>query len=109
MFSSERVDRVTAVFWQYSYLQVLDFLTTLAFLLVGVREGNPLVRLAIELSPSPIFGLLAVKVIALGLGVYSLMSGRFRLLQRMNFVFALVVAWNLVALIVGAAKLKPLL
>ena len=29
---------------QYSYLQVLDFLTTIAFLLNGVKEGNPLVR-----------------------------------------------------------------
>lgn len=100
---------MTAAFWHYSYLQVLDFLTTLAFLLVGVQEGNPLVRLAIEFSPSPVFGLLAVKAVALALGVYSLLSGRFRLLQRMNLVFALVVAWNLVALIVGAAKLNPLL
>ncbi len=100
---------MSAIFWQYSYLQVLDFLTTLAFLLVGVREGNPVVRLVIELAPSPIFGLLTVKALALGLGIFSLMSGRFRLLQRMNLVFALVVAWNLVALIVGAAKLRPFL
>ena len=100
---------MSAIFWQYSYLQVLDFLTTLAFLLVGVREGNPVVRLVIELAPSPIFGLLTIKVLALGLGIFSLMSGRFRLLQRMNLVFALVVAWNLVALIVGAAKLRPFL
>lgn len=99
---------MAAVFWQYSYLQALDFLTTLAFLLVGVQEGNPLVRLAIELSPSPIFGLLAVKAAALALGVYSLKAGRLQLLQKMNWVFALVVAWNLVALIVGAARLKPI-
>lgn len=100
---------MTAAFWQYSYLQVLDFLTTVAFLLVGVQEGNPLVRLAIEISPSPVFGLLAVKLAALALGVYSLLSGRDRLLHRMNCVFAAVVAWNLVALIIGAARLKPLL
>ncbi|MBL8296165.1 MAG: hypothetical protein JNN08_30255 [Bryobacterales bacterium] len=100
---------MTSVFWQYSYLQMLDFLTTLAFLLVGVQEGNPLVRVAMELSPSPIFGLLGVKAAAMALGVYSLKAGRFRLLERMNWVFALVVAWNLVALVVGAARLKPLL
>ena len=33
---------------QYSYLQVLDFLTTLAFMINGVQEGNPVVRLALR-------------------------------------------------------------
>ena len=43
---------------QYSYLQVLDFLTTLAFMINGVQEGNPLVRLALRYSPEPLSGLL---------------------------------------------------
>lgn len=90
---------------QYSYLQVLDFLTTIAFLLNGVREGNPLVRLAIEYAPGPVSGLLAVKIIAVVLGIYCWRSGRLRLLGRMNIMFALVVAWNLLALIVGSASL----
>lgn len=88
---------------QYSYLQVLDFLTTIAFLLNGVREGNPLVRLALEYAPGPVSGLLAVKIIAVVLGIYCWRSGRLRLLGRMNIMFALVVAWNLLALIVGSA------
>ena len=49
---------------QYSYLQVLDFLTTIAFLLNGVREGNPLVRLAMQVAPNPMVGLLLVKLAA---------------------------------------------
>ena len=36
---------------QYSYLQMLDLLTTVAFLLHGIHEGNPLVRLALRYSP----------------------------------------------------------
>ena len=36
---------------QYSYLQVLDFMTTVAFLLHGVHEGNPLVRAAPAIRP----------------------------------------------------------
>jgi hypothetical protein len=90
--------------WQFSYLQVLDFLTTLAFLLVGVQEGNPLVRFAIELAPTPIHGLAAVKIAALGLGIYCLKLGRLRLLSRINLLFAIVVAWNLVALILATAQ-----
>ncbi len=87
---------------QYSYLQFLDLLTTVAFLLQGVREGNPLVRLAIEYAPHPLGGLLAIKILAIGLGVYCWKTGKLRLLSRINVLFALVVAWNLTALIAGS-------
>ncbi|MEO5924056.1 MAG: DUF5658 family protein [Bryobacteraceae bacterium] len=87
---------------QYSYLQVLDFLTTVAFLLQGVKEGNPLVRFALEHSSNPIGGLLAVKLLAVGLGLYCWKVGKLRLLGRMNVMFAVVVAWNLGALIMGS-------
>ena len=91
------------LFLQYSYLQMLDFMTTLAFLLNGVQEGNPLVRFALQYSSNPISGLLAVKVIALALGVYCWKAGRERLLLRINVLFALLVAWNLVALILNSS------
>lgn len=88
---------------QYSYLQVLDLLTTLAFMLHGVREGNPMVRLIMHLTANPLSGLLVVKVIALALGFYCWKVGRSRLLVRINILFALVVAWNLGALILAAS------
>jgi hypothetical protein len=87
---------------QYSYLQVLDFMTTIAFLLHGVREGNPLVRLALNFTPNPLGGLLLVKVVAIALGVYCWRVGKLRLLSRMNVMFAIIVAWNLGALILGS-------
>jgi hypothetical protein len=90
---------------QYSYLQVLDFMTTVAFLLHGIREGNPLVRLALNFTPNPLGGLLLVKVLAVALGFYCWRGGRERLLTRINILFAIVVAWNMVALIVGSANL----
>lgn len=91
---------------QYSYLQALDLLTTVAFLLLGIQEGNPLVNFAIERAPNPVVGLALVKVAALGLGVYCIRVGKLRLLGRVNTLFALVVAWNLVALIVGVMRLR---
>jgi hypothetical protein len=94
---------VNQLLLQYSYLQVLDFMTTIAFLLNGVQEGNPLVRLALHYSPYPLGGLLAIKIAAIGLGLYCWRRGRERLLIRINILFALVVAWNLVALIIGSA------
>ena len=95
---------MTALIWQFSYLQVLDFLSTMAFLLMGIQEGNPLVRLAIQVAPTPLHGLVAVKIAALGLGLYCLKLGKFKLLSRINLLFALVVAWNLVAVVLGAAQ-----
>jgi hypothetical protein len=88
---------------QYSYLQVLDFLTTVAFMINGVREGNPLVRLVLHYSPQPLTGLLAIKAAAVALGFYCWTHGRDRLLSRMNLLFAFLVAWNLAALIVATA------
>lgn len=87
---------------QYSYLQVLDFLTTIAFIVHGVSEGNPVVRFALRYAPHPVGGLLVVKAAALALGVYCWKRDRERLLIRMNVLFAVVVAWNLTALILAA-------
>jgi hypothetical protein len=95
---------LTALWWQFSYLQVLDFLSTLAFLLLGVQEANPFVRMAILVAPTPLHGLAAVKVLALALGLFCIKSGRLQLLARINLLFAFVVAWNLVALICAAAQ-----
>jgi len=92
---------VNQLLLQYSYLQVLDLLSTLAFTLHGVREGNPLVRLVMHFTTNPVSGLVLVKVIALALGLYCWKLGRQRLLLRMNVMFALVVTWNLAALIMA--------
>ena len=90
--------------WQYFYLQVLDFLTTIAFLVNGVREGNPLVRLALSLGGNPIASLIAVKFLAILLGFYCWRVGKRQLLSRINLLFAALVAWNLVALIISSVQ-----
>jgi Domain of unknown function (DUF5658) len=89
--------------WQYSYLQILDFLTTIAFLVNGVREGNPLVRLALGVGYNPIASLLVVKLLAILLGFYCWRVGKRQLLSRINLLFAILIAWNLVALIISSA------
>jgi hypothetical protein len=99
------MESVNSLLLQYSYLQVLDLMTTVAFLLHGIREANPLVRVALD-SPHPLGGLVAVKGLAIALGLYCWRAGRQRLLGRMNILFALVVAWNLAALIAASMTLK---
>lgn len=90
--------------WHYFYLQVLDFLTTIAFLVNGVREGNPLVRLALNFGSNPVTGLLLVKLLAVSLGLYCWRVGKRQLLSRINLLFAILVAWNLVALILSSVR-----
>jgi hypothetical protein len=87
---------------QFVYLQLLDVLTTVAFLLNGVAESNPVVRWAMEAAPNPFSGLILVKVAALALGVYCTLSARHQLLQKVNIFFAGLVAYNLLALILAS-------
>jgi hypothetical protein len=89
---------------QYSYLQVLDFLTTLAFLAHGIQEANPLVRGLIGITESSFGGVLLAKLIAIGLGMYCWKMGRVNLLVRINFLFAVLIAWNIIAIAVGATQ-----
>jgi Domain of unknown function (DUF5658) len=100
--SPQGASQLNQALMHFSYLQILDFLTTVAFLANGIKEANPFVRLALKFGPSPIGGLVAVKLLAIVLGVYCWRMGRQRLLSKINVGFAILIAWNLVALIVGA-------
>jgi len=86
-------------------LQVLDVATTLAFLSREVQEANPLVRLLLDCAPSPLVGLLWLKLAAVALALYCWRQGRRRLLSRVNLFFIALVAWNLVAVLVQVGAL----
>lgn len=73
--------------------------------MMGLQEGNPLVRWAMGAAPNPFVGLAFVKVAALGLAFYCVKLGKLSLLTRVNVLFAIVVAWNLFALALGTASL----
>jgi hypothetical protein len=88
----------------YTYLQILDVLTTLAFLVHGVGEGNPVVQFLMSSSGSPFAGLIGVKVVAILLGVLCQVMNRFNSLRRANILFAVLVVWNLLALILSSVK-----
>ena len=87
---------------QFAYLQLLDLLTTLAFLAIGVQEANPVIQFLASSAGSPLAGLAAAKVLALGLAVYCWRRGRHRILKSATVFYAGLVAWNLVAFLLGA-------
>lgn len=88
-----------STFLQFAYLQVLDLLSTIAFLMGGTREGNPLVEWAMRLTGTVLGGLVLVKGIALGIGLFCVLTRRASLMTKINVVYAGVVVWNLSSMI----------
>jgi hypothetical protein len=78
-------------------LQFCDAVTTLAFLKHGVAEANPLIRLALRFTATPLFALLAVKAAGCAVAWFAWRSTRLKLLHRINCFFAACIAWNLLA------------
>ena len=72
----------------------------------GVKEANPIARLVIAAGPSPLMGLIAIKIFAVLLALYCCRHSRMRLLARVNVFFAALVTWNLVVLIISSPILK---
>ena len=85
--------------WEFIYLQILDILTTITFLMQGVSEGNPIVKWAISTAPHPLGGLILLKLFAVALAVYCVVRSRHRLLRNVNIFFACLVVYNLVVII----------
>jgi len=82
-------------FLLFLMLQFCDAATTLVFLRHGVAEANPLVRLALRVSATPLLALLAVKGAGCAVAWLAWRSSRLTLLHRINCFFAACVAWNL--------------
>lgn len=101
----EEIDSVKLL-TDFVYLQLLDVLTTLAFLMQGVAEANPFVKWALGVGQNPIQSLIIVKSIAVALAVYCVVRARHRILRIANIFFAIVVAYNLVVIIVSAPALN---
>jgi hypothetical protein len=95
-----------SVLAEFIYLQVLDLLTTLAFMMYGIAELNPVVKWAMRESPSAFGGLFLVKVAAVLLALVCMAHSKQRLLRGVNIFFAGLVAYNVVVLIINAPVLR---
>jgi hypothetical protein len=89
----------------FAYLQVLDLMSTVAFMTLGVGEANPLIRAFAAAASNPFAGLLLAKLLCVAIAAGCWRYGRHRLLFRANLFFGAIVMWNLGMIILGAAKL----
>ena len=74
-------------------LQLADFGTTIAAISLGAVEENPIVGHLMGLGLYT--GLVAAKLLALGIGGFAAASGRYGGLRKANIAFAVIVLWNL--------------
>ncbi|HXM42274.1 MAG TPA: DUF5658 family protein [Bryobacteraceae bacterium] len=77
-------------------LQILDVLTTMIGLRLGAQEGSTFIGHLLQTGP--LTGLIISKILAAGLAAVAVFLNRKRLLVFLNFWFAAVVVWNLIAI-----------
>jgi hypothetical protein len=78
-------------------LQILDVLTTMVGLHFGAQEGSSFIGHLLE--SGPLTGLIVSKILAAGLAAFAVFLNKKRVLVFLNFWFAAVVAWNLIAIV----------
>lgn len=77
----------------FLYLQVLDLLTTLIGLKLGLSEASPFVRSLLQFGPG--LAVTASKLVAIGLAGLCFMLNRSRLILWINCWYGALVVWNL--------------
>ena len=91
---------------QFIYPQMMDMLTTVAFMMYGIAKVNPVVKWAMRESPSALGGLFLVKVAAVMLALFCMARSQQKLLRGANIFFTGVVAYNIFVLIMNAPVLQ---
>ena len=85
----------------FLYLQLLDFLTTLIGMKIGLREASPFVRWLMLVDPA--VGLALSKLTAFVLGGLCIWLNKRHLVRWINYWYAGLVVWNM-ALIFGVLR-----
>jgi hypothetical protein len=80
----------------FLYLQILDILTTLVGVKLGVAEASPFVKFLMYFGPAA--GLAGSKLLGVGLAGVAIVLQRVHLLKWINYWYASLVVWNLFVL-----------
>jgi len=93
--------RVMTLLTFFIYLQILDFLTTILFLKMGLSEANWLVVVLARWSPW--LGVMLAKVGTIVLALVAVHYHKIRVMRLANLGYGGVVVWNLVCMILAKA------
>lgn len=78
----------------FLYLQLLDFMTTLIGLRLGLGEASPFVRYLMVFGPAA--GVAASKLVAFALAGICVWLNRRHVVRWINYWFAAIVVWNMI-------------
>lgn len=92
-----------AISYIFIYLQLLDLLTTLVGLRMGAREASPFIRLLMHAGPA--IGVMASKVLALGLGAFCVYYKKNHLIRWASYWYCGLVVWNLMIMLAAPGHL----
>jgi hypothetical protein len=81
----------------FVYLQLLDLLTTLVGFKMGAAEASPFIRILMYAGPAT--GVIASKVIALGLAGLCIYLRKQHLVRIASYWYGGLVVWNLMILL----------
>lgn len=87
--------------WLFFYLQLLDFLTTMLFLKMGLHEASWLVAAMVRWSP--MLGVMVAKLGTIALAAIAVRYHKDHLIRAVNVGYGGIVAWNLFCMIVAKA------
>lgn len=88
-FKEKRVNDLAA----FLYLQLLDFLTTIVGIRVGLAESSPFI--CWMMNWNPVVGLAASKVVAMVIAGICVATNRQNLIKWVNGWYAALAVWNL--------------
>lgn len=94
-----------AIVQVFIYLQVLDVLTTLVGFKLGAAEASPFIRVLMHIGPAA--GVVASKVLALGIGAICIYTGKHHLIRWITYWYGGLVVWNLMVLLAAPAYFVP--
>src|ERR1700733_2525566 len=77
----------------FLYLQLLDFLTTLVGIRMGLAESSPFIRWMMNSNPA--MGLAASKAVAVLIAGICIATNRPNLIKYVNLWYAALAVWNL--------------
>ena len=89
LFNGETVSYLAA----FLYLQLLDFLTTMVGIRVGLAESSPFIRWMMNSDPA--LGLAASKIVAVLIAGICIATNRPNLIKWVNGWYAALAVWNL--------------
>jgi len=89
-------------FQVFLYLQILDLLTTIIGLRLGLAEASPFIRGVIFFGPA--VAVMLSKAVAFGLAGACVALKRRSLIGRINYGYAALAVWNLGLILVASGK-----